>query len=230
MLKKEKEQVLARHLRKKGKSLRDIAETLGVSKGSVSLWVKDIKLTKSQLRFLAYHPFKQEAIMKRVASRLKNEKAKRQIIIDLHKETIKHLNFSLNDLLAMGVCLYWAEGGKADSMRTFRFSNSDPEMIKVMMCFIREVCRISNSKIRGHICLHEHLDKDASLMYWSEISGIPASQFQKTSAQHNKASKNTKDTLPYGTVSIEVYSVDLYLKIMGWIEVVKDKILNKYGN
>lgn len=229
MIKKEKEQVLARHLRKKGKSLREIATSLGVSRGSVSLWVKDIKLTKPQLRFLAYKPFQQEAITKRVVSRLKNEKAKRQIIIDSHKKSIENLGISLNELLIVGVCLYWAEGGKADSSRFFRFSNSDPEMIKVIMCFIRKIFKVPEHKIKGQIHLHEHLDGEVALKYWSDISGIPVSQFNKISCQHNKASKNTRDTLPYGTLDIAVYSVDLYLKIMGWIEVVKDKILNKYG-
>lgn len=229
MIKKEKEQVLACHLRKKGKSLREISESLGVSKGSVSLWVKDIKLTKPQLRFLAYKPFQKTAIAKRVTSRLVNEKAKRQIIIDQHKKEIGGLQFSPKELLIIGTCLYWAEGRKADSNRIFTFANSDPYMIRVMMCFIREVCKIPEEKIKGNIHLHEHLDKTKALKYWSNLTGIPTSQFHKISCQHNKSSKNTKDTLPYGTLDICVYSVDLYLKMLAWSEVIRTIVLEKYG-
>lgn len=230
MIKKEKEQVLARHLRKKGKSLQDIANTLNVSKGSVSLWVKDVKLTKPQSRFLAYQPFKREAVLKRTKTRLKNEKDKRQIIIDSHKESIWGIDVSLDSLLLVGICLYWAEGRKADSNRIFTFTNSDSDMIRVVMCFLRKICKIPENKIRGHIHLHEHLSSDMALKYWSEVSGIPASQFYKTSQQHNKSSKDTKDTLPYGTLDVSVCSVDLYLKMLAWAEVIKDKVLSKYGN
>lgn len=48
---REREQ--ARVLRSKGKSIRDIAESLGVSKGSVSIWVKDTELTPEQQQILA---------------------------------------------------------------------------------------------------------------------------------------------------------------------------------
>lgn len=228
MIKKEKEQVLARHLRKKGKSVREIAASLGVSKGSVSFWVRDIKLTKPQLQFLAYKPFLQEAITKRVATRLRNEKEKRRLIIESHKKTIEKIDLSLDQLLIAGVCLYWAEGGKADSNRIFRFSNSDPGMVKVIMSFIRNVCKVPEDRIKGHIHIHQHLNKAVALKYWSEISGIPVSQFHKTSSQQNKASTNTRDTLPYGTFSVGIYSTNLYLKMLAWIEVIKEKILSKY--
>ena len=45
---KSKEQFNARELRKKGKSMKEIAKKLKVSKGSVSLWCKDIELTENQ--------------------------------------------------------------------------------------------------------------------------------------------------------------------------------------
>ncbi len=40
-------------LRKKGKSLSEIAQELGVSKGSVSIWVRDIELSKSAQKNLS---------------------------------------------------------------------------------------------------------------------------------------------------------------------------------
>ena len=50
---KKEEQKEARRLRKKyGFSLGKISKILNVSKGSVSLWVKDIKLTKTQKNVL----------------------------------------------------------------------------------------------------------------------------------------------------------------------------------
>jgi transposase len=39
-------------LRRKGKSIKEIATSLGVSKGSVSVWCQDIKLTQTQSKRL----------------------------------------------------------------------------------------------------------------------------------------------------------------------------------
>lgn len=44
----------ALELRRQGMSMRDIASTLHVSKGSVSLWVRDIVLTQEQQAVLHY--------------------------------------------------------------------------------------------------------------------------------------------------------------------------------
>jgi transposase len=48
MLAKHKEKNLAMILRKEGKSIKEIAKFLNVSAGSVSIWVKQIKLTEKQ--------------------------------------------------------------------------------------------------------------------------------------------------------------------------------------
>jgi hypothetical protein len=44
------------------------------------------------------------------------------------------------------------------------------------------------------------------------------SQFQKTMTQVSKASKGKKDTLPFGTFSIQIFDTKLYLRMMGWLE------------
>jgi len=49
---KSRERLLARELRKKGESIREIAKTLGISRGSSSLWCRDIVLTQEQLDIL----------------------------------------------------------------------------------------------------------------------------------------------------------------------------------
>ena len=53
--------------------------------------------------------------------------------------------------------LYWAEGGKTRKGMV-RFSNSDPEMIKIMMAFFRKVCNAPKEKFRGYIHIHPHLN------------------------------------------------------------------------
>jgi len=49
---KSKAKLQARELRQKGKSIKEIAEILKVSPGSVSVWCRDIELTTHQIEVL----------------------------------------------------------------------------------------------------------------------------------------------------------------------------------
>ncbi|MFH1841297.1 MAG: hypothetical protein ABH800_00825 [Candidatus Nealsonbacteria bacterium] len=224
MLSKKKK--IARELRKKGWSLNEIKEKLKVAKSSVSIWVRDIELTKKQRQKLSKNKIKKEVIEKRRETRLKRESAKREIVINTAKHEVK--NLSKRKLWLIGTALYWGEGSKVHR-GSIQFSNADPRMIQLMMRFFRKCCKVPESKFRGHIHIHPHLDEKKALKYWHNISGIPINQFFKTSTQQSKKSKNKKDTLPFGTFNITICNTELFLKIKGWIEkiceIYKIKIL-----
>ena len=209
-------------LRKRGESLKSIASQLGVSKSSVSIWVRDVPLSMEQLKFLGQKGFTSEAIEKRRTTRNANERTKRDKVMQEGAKNIRAL--SKNDLRIIGLCLYWGEGGKTVRGMA-RISNSDPAVIKVMMRFFREICLVEEKKFRGSLHIHSHLESHKAEKYWSTISGIPQSQFYKTYAIPSTASKGKKDTLPYGTFDIYVCSTKLFLEIIGQIEKIKE-VLN----
>ena len=208
-----KEKLEARRLRSLGCSFGEIQKKLGVAKSSVSLWVRDIELTSEQKVGLSQKGIQKDIIERRRATRLKNESAKRQIIIDAANKEIK--NISERELWLIGIMLYWAEGGKT-RRGIVRFSNSDPEMIKIMMAFFRRICNVPEKKFRGYIHIHPHLDYKKAEEYWSHVSRIPLNKFFKTYRKMNPSSKNKRDNLPLGTFDIYVLSTELFLKILGW--------------
>lgn len=212
----EKQKAIA--LRQKGMSISEIAHIIGVSKASASVWVRGIVLTKKQLSTLKTNGFSSEVIEKRRRKRLENEQEKRDRIGTLAQKNIK--NISLRDLRLIGLCLYWGEGGKTHKGAA-RISNSDPDVIKVMMRFFREVCMVEEKKFRAHIHIHSHLDVERAEKYWSIVSGIPRAQFFKTYTKPSIASMNKKDSLPYGTFDIYVCNTVLFLQIIAQIEKIK---------
>ena len=212
---KSKEKNLAIILRKEGVSMGEIARKLNVAKSSISSWVGKIQLTKEQRQVLSQKGHTKEAIENRRTARLKNESAKRQIIIDGARANINKI--SNRELWLIGVMLYWAEGRKV-GRGTVQFSNSDPEMIKIMMAFFRRICNVPAEKFRGNIHIHPHLDYKEAEKYWSNISGIPLSQFYKTYRKMNVASKHKRDNIPLGTFDIYICSTELFLKIFGWVQ------------
>lgn len=215
---------LARRLRKLGYSINEICKKAGLAKGSVSLWVRDIELSSIQKKRLSEKGIKKEIIEKRRITRLTRENAKRQIVIDNAKQEIN--NLSAIELKFIGIALYWAEGAK--TLRSgVQFSNSDPRMIRLMMQFFKKICEIPKEKFRGHVFLHPHLNTKKAEKYWHSISGIPLSQFYKTSKQQSKSSKRKKDNLLFGTFVIQICNTELFLKIKGWVEGIDEAKIKK---
>jgi predicted transcriptional regulator len=215
---KTKEQRKARELRMSGKSMGDIATTLGVSKSSVSYWVRDIVLTQKQRVQLNKNGHSVGAIEKRRVARIGNTQQQRDIM--RHNAACEVQLLSQNMLWCIGVALYWGEGGK--TQQTARLSNSDPAVIKTMMRFFRECCDIPEEKFRGHVHTFSHRNADKAVEYWSDISGIPKNKFYKTYVKKSSASKNKRDTLPYGTIQIYVHDTKFFFRLMGWLERVKE--------
>ncbi len=160
------EQEKARRLRAAGRTLADIAAVLGVSKSSVSLWVRDVEFTPSPRRYGAHrrpHPM---------------HEAKLRQIQELDEEGRRVIG-TLDDtaFLAAGVALYAGEGAKGDGF--VMFANSDPAMISFFCAWFRKFFVIDESRLRGRVYLHEGLDLEAAESFWSETTQIPRSQFIK---------------------------------------------------
>lgn len=209
-------------LRKQGKSIKEIAKLLGVAKASVSVWVRNVKLSEKERFELSLRNTSFEVVSRRRDARLKNEDVKRQIVISKAGEDIDFI--SQRDLKIIGATLYWAEGGKTKNGMV-RIANADPRVHKVMMRFFREVCSVKEEKFRAHIHTYSHINTQNCLNYWSDIIGVPISQFYKTYSKPSIASKGKKDSLPYGTLDIVICDTKLFLTIKGWIQKISQLIL-----
>jgi predicted transcriptional regulator len=214
----------ARVLRKKGYSINQIVKIAGLTKSSVSLWVRDIVLTSSQKKKISENGRSIESVERRRVNRLLNEDARRQIIIDEAKKDFSCI--SLEQLKLIGIMLYLGEGGKT-KRGCARISNSDPVVIKIMMRFFREVCGVPEDRFRGNIHTFTHADVIKTEKYWSKVTGIPIKQFHKTYIKLSSASLQKRYTLPYGTFSIYISDTKLFLTIMGWIEKVKELVISE---
>src|SRR3989338_3447564 len=131
------QRIRAREMRKEGVSIIVIAKELNVSKGSISLWCRDILLIPEQVEKLK----KQKgSAMGRWMGAESNRKKKLDAIKEANnwsKQYIKKI--SNRELLLIATALYWSEGSKSDSTSSFVFVNSDPEMILIMKLFLINV-------------------------------------------------------------------------------------------
>lgn len=224
---KTRERKLARVLRSQGLSLRAISAEVKCSKSTISRWISDIELTDAQIIQLKSNQDKGRAKAAKHpnSSRQKWERIRSSIRTASKKEIPRVYS---NDLLKMlGSALYWAEGYNA-SRNAVVFANTDPSMIRLIMLFFRKICKVPESKFRGKVFIHPHLNVKKAESYWSNISNIPLRQFNKPLLAISRASKGKRDTLPMGTFSIIVGDVYTCSKIKGWIEGLSEWV-NKGG-
>jgi hypothetical protein len=154
----------ARALRAAGRTLLDIATELGVAKSSVSVWVRDV-------------PFEPKARRQSVNRRPHPQHlAKLAEIEECDRAGVERIG-TLSDqaFLAAGAALYAGEGSKTQSKVTF--ANTDPRMITYFCAWLRRFFVIDESRLRVRVYLHQGLDIDAAEKFWSELTGVPRSQF-----------------------------------------------------
>jgi len=156
---KDAEREYARVLRREGLTYDEIAARLGVSKSSVSLWVRD----------LAHPPTSRAGEDARHAgARRYFDQRRRRVLIERQNEKLAWSNalgaLSDRELLIAGTVAYWAEGTKAKPWRPSErvtFVNSDPGMI-----MLKRHTASTNRKNVGagyHGCLSVSVLKSAAL-------------------------------------------------------------------
>ena len=115
-----------------------------------------------------------------------------------------------------GIALYWAEGDKTQGLG---FSNSDPKLIQFMMKWFREICKVTDEKIKASLYLHTGQDEKKMKKYWSKITNIPLNQFRKTIfKQEGSASRKYNQDQYKGTIKICINDENLRHIILSWIE------------
>jgi len=209
--------IQAIELRNNGKSYSEINNIVKVSKSTLSIWLRDIELTKQQKsRLKGKQSTAYSSAKKKRAESLKHH-------LEIQKEASKEaVKLADNSFFVAGLMLYWAEGSKY--FGSVQFSNSDPVMIKLMMRWFRKFCAIPESKFRVGLFLHSLHTKENCQDFWHNITAVPLSQFQKPYIKPTIFS-NRKNKLYEGTCMIKIHSRELLSKIIGWKNGV-EKILN----
>ncbi len=204
----------ARLLRQKGWSVKQIQKHLQVSRSSVSLWIRNVKLTDEQLRTL-YLNKKTGALKGSIIAARNKIKAREKLTADLFKVGLREIGgLSRRDKFIAGVAMYFAEGTKGD--KNVSFSNTDPRAVEFMVHWLRSSCNVSEDRFRINLYLHDNLDEGRAKKYWSNLLNIPLKQFGKSYIVKNNPARYRKTKHINGVLRITVSNTNLHRKIMGW--------------
>lgn len=176
----------ALELRRQGFSYREIREKLSqfkIPKNTLSGWVKASGITLSNFQLSEmrkrYHPMLRKSQLK---GALWNSKQKD---MRLQKAKVQAKQFVLNNnvlnrqrALLFFSGFYLGEGIKYDD--DVMFANSKPKIVIGMLALFRSIFHAYEAKFR--VSIRGRVDQNITLLeeYWSNLTQIPRTQFQKT--------------------------------------------------
>ena len=155
----------ARELRAEAWTLKDIAAELGVSKSSVSLWVRDVDFVPNPRR--RTRPPRPSSLLVRKLAEIDRLDAEGATEIG---------RMSDREFLIVGAALYAGEGFKRDAQAGM--ANTDPRLLALFVTWLRRHFEVDEVRLRVRLYLHEGLDLEAAEHFWSELLRIPRSQFR----------------------------------------------------
>jgi len=198
-------------LRKEGLSYGEIKKILGVSKSSLSLWLKSIYLKSEYKKRLYTKQIKSLSLGSRSQKERRAIEVKK--IIEQAEDQIK---FPLSEeaLRMFGVALYWGEGSKR---KMLEITNSDPYLILFFIHWLNKIFGIRSENLKARLNIHQEQSETKIKKFWSELTGIPFKNFGKTYIKPISGGyKNNK--LYFGTLRLEVpKSVNIRYTILGWL-------------
>jgi transcriptional regulator with XRE-family HTH domain len=214
---KTRERDEARRLRREeGLSVREIQRRLKVSKSSVSLWVRDVPLTADQLEALRRINGRHPRQLKAAARNAELCRARRRA----YQAEGRALARRGEALHASGCMLYWAEGDK--NRNSARIANSDPEVLRFFVRFVRTYFGVDGARIRVTCNLFaDHLERQREVeQFWLDTLGLPRSSLCRSivNVYSKYSEKKRRNRLPYGTCRLCVNSTHVTQSIFGAIQ------------
>lgn len=128
------------------------------------------------------------------------------------------------ELEIAGCMIYACEGtklrkdprGKNTYIYAVEVTNSSPEIIAIFVRFLKSIVKPNWGKLRGQLFIYEDMDEQKIKKYWSSISEVPRSQFQKTITFKSKNGRFKPSK--YGTFKLRYSSKKDFLLIQELIK------------
>jgi hypothetical protein len=202
-------------LRLQGASYSQIKKQLGVSKSTLSGWLKKYPLSPERIREL--RDFSEQRI-ENYRNTMREKREMRQKLV-YQQERGYLLPFTDKELYLAGLFLYWGEGNKTTPFSTI-LSNSNPSMIKFFVFWLTKRLKIPLNKIHIKIHLYQDMNERDEIKFWSKLTRVPRKQFNKSYIKQTTLAGLTYNGFKHGTCNIMVHDRDIAEKVMMGIKAI----------
>jgi len=208
---------LALTLRNEGKSYSQIKKELGISKSTLSGWLRNYPLSREQIRLL--RDFNEVRIEKfRQTMMLK----KQNRLDRYYKNQAKTwLPLSKRELYLAGLFLYWGEGSKSEN-HTISINNTDPKVVKFALEWMKRSLKIPKGKIRVFIHLYNDMNIKDEIDYWSKVLNMPKESFCKPYIKKSSKKDIDQKGFGHGTCGVRANNTIIKENILMAIKLLAD--------
>ena len=211
---------LAIELRQKGKSYKQIEKELGIARSTLSDWFSGLdwsNLLKKDLTRKANY-INHNRFRKVVQARTDMWEKWRE---EARQEAREQFSlFKKQPLFVAGLMLYWGEGDSKLANGHVCLSNTNKDIIRLFVLFLKKFCPVDEKRMRGQMVLYPDLDEIVCATFWTNASEIPFEQFYKT--QFIQGRHPTK-RLSYGIFQVRLGSRQIKEKIAIWIDLFQSE-------
>jgi DNA-binding transcriptional regulator YdaS (Cro superfamily) len=204
----------ARRLRLEGASITEIENALGVSRSSVSRWVRDVELGPAQRARLI------ERVRLGPIVAAQRKAARARAVRQGYQEEGRQFARERDATYAAGCMLYWAEGAKCRN--AVQLVNSDPELIAYFAAFLRRHFDVKGERMTLKCNLFaDHVERQQEIEdFWLDRLELGGQSLRKSTINtYSKYSqKKRTNKLPYGTATLRVHSTQIVQTIYGSIQ------------
>ncbi len=206
-------------LRKQELSYSQIKKELGISKSTLSYWLRDYPLSKKRIGELRDH--NEKRIEKYRETRRKTKEKRLQGFYLQQKRKVFPL--TKRDIFIAGLFLYWGEGAKTMS-KEVAVSNTDPSVIIFFIKWIKSAFNISKDKLKFGVHLYNDMDVKKEISFWSKRLDIPETQFLKPYIKNTSSLRiNQKGGFGHGTCNARLNNARLSEQILMAIKAISSK-------
>lgn len=184
-------------LRKGGKSYSEIKELLGVSKGTLSVWLRDIHLSAKQLRQV--RDFNPRRIERYRETRRKQREARLELAYGKARHDIGEI--TPRELFIAGLYLYWGEGAKT-TRHSILLANTDPAMMRAFLDWL-DIVGIPRKSVRVKLHIYKDMNAKKEIRFWCKETGLSSKNFRPPYVKKSNLSSVTyKNGYGHGTCNV----------------------------
>lgn len=180
--------ILVKYYINEKKSSSEISKILNCSENQVNYWIKKFNIKKRTISDSVY---------------VKNNPNGDPFT------AVRDIDKINSFIYGLGLGLYWGEGNKRNK-NSIRLGNTDPDLIKAFIVFLKEIYKIDSRKLSFGIQIFQDLDVEEVKSFWIKKLKIKSEQiFKKVTISKSGKLGSYKNKCKYGVVTVYFHNMKL---------------------
>jgi transcriptional regulator with XRE-family HTH domain len=215
------EQALA--FRRRGFTYTEIAKICGVSRGTVSNWLRHEAFSKAVATDNKKQAVAQNTKRLALINKARVAERKQQYNEITRLAEVEFKNYRSSPQFIAGLTLYMTAGDQ-ENPRLIRLSSSRPQLHKLFLRFLTGYLGVPKGSMRFWLLLYPDLDEVVCMKHWCQKTALSPAQFYKNQVI---TGRTQKETLHFGVGNTVIVNTLLKKKLHKWMSLLETELHKK---